>query len=108
MTTLTRSFEDAPALPFVPFQSTDPDALRASLAIPPARCNRRRRRPPLVMAVSCFLSCTASVIATSSPVEQEMTAMAPSIHAKIIDVRTAMFGSEIERAQMSFNAVLYR
>jgi hypothetical protein len=112
MTTLERSFEDAPALPFVPYVPNlldgNPDALRAMLAVPPMRRNRRRRRPPLAMAVLCLLSCTSSLIATSSPVEAEMAAMVPQIRITMDNARDAVLGSESERAQMSFNEAGFR
>ena len=108
MTTLERSFEDAPALPFLPLQSGNPYSLRALLAFPPTRTNHRRRRPPLAMAMLCLLSSTSALITSSSQVEAEMTAMVPSIRKTVEKARTAMIGSERERGQMSFNDAGFR
>jgi hypothetical protein len=111
MTTLERSFEEAPPLPFLPHfhsLSHDPYSLRAMLAFPPARTNRRRRRPPLALALVCLLSSTGALVATSSEGEARMTAMVPPIRKTMEDARTAMIGSEHERGQISFNEVDFR
>jgi hypothetical protein len=111
MTTLERSFEEAPALPFLPQVhnlNNDPYSLRAMLAFPPARTNRKRRRPPLAMALICLLSSTGALITSSPEVEAEMAAMVPSIRKTAENARTAMIGSERERGQMSFNDAGFR
>lgn len=107
MTTLERSCEEAPALPFAPYVPTllggNPDALRAMLAVPPTRKNRRRRRPPIAMAVLCLISCSSALVANSPQVEAEMTAMVPSIRKTLGQARDAVLGSEDERARISLN-----
>jgi hypothetical protein len=108
MTTLERSFEEAPPLPFLPFHAGNPHSLRAMLAFPAVRTNRKRRRPPLAMAMLCLLSSTSALVATSSEGEARMAAMVPSIRKTMEDARTAMIGSERERGQMSLNEAGFR
>ncbi len=109
MTTLERSFADAPALPFAPHVTGSPDALPEILAGRSGRANSKRRRyPSLATATVCLLTCASALFATSPQGEEQLTAWVPSIRKTVHGARTAMLASNPDRAQASFDLREFR
>lgn len=108
MTTVQRSFVDAPALPFRPLVPGDPGEIREMLAGRFARPNRRRYHyPSLPAAIVCLLAATSSLMATSRQGEETLASWVPPIKLSVEQARTAMLGHG-DRGEISFNGGDFR
>ena len=104
MTTVQRSFAEAPALPFAPHAPGDPREIQLMLDGRFTRPNRKRYHyPSLAAAMVCLLASTTALTVTSRHVEAEITSWVPAVQQTVDQARTAMLGTT-DHNRISFNS----
>ena len=95
MTTVQRSFAEAPALPFAPHTPGDPREIQVMLHGRFARPNRKRYQyPSLAAAMVCLLASTTALMVTSRDAEDEIASWVPAVKQTVNQAKVAMLGTD--------------